>query len=167
MINIFDVITLIMFVLPICFGLRNGFFRMTLKVGAVILAGFLSKTLGHWIGEHWLSNLIMFPGNIDAELAAEVNAKLGIVVGVSVVFTVSFLLCNLFVRWISKRITKAMNSTWLDRLIGAAIGFAFAFIVMHIFGVLLHAFSVMLATQLPIEEFVLLMENSFIFKYFI
>ncbi len=166
MINLFDVITLLIFAIAISFGVRKGFLHMVLNLGSVIGASLLSKAFGPMLGERWLSNLVALPESVDPELVKTVNAKLGLVLGIVIVFGLAFLVFHLIAVWISKAVNKVMKTKLWDRLIGALVGFLLAFALMFVIGTFLHSFAVMIAASAPEADVVSMMDKSFIFKFF-
>lgn len=165
--NILDIITLIICAGAVIICAWRGFIKIALKLGAVVIAAVTAKFVGPIIGEKLFSDLIDAPDGMGAKLAGIFNSTLSSVIGTVLLFVVLFVVLRIFAGLLSKIITKMTHTTTVDRVLGAVFGLIAAAAFVFLFAEAVQIVATVAAFIDPDTELFTVMEDSFIFKYFL
>ena len=166
--NVFDIMTLSVFIVSVVICLWKGFLKTVLKLGAPVLAALGARFFGRPLGELLLPELIEKPpSGMSAATLERLNGTISSVVGTLLVFIVLFIAFRLLAGLLAKIVKKVTRTSVLDRAAGAVFGLLIGFAVAV---VLAEALEIVAAVGTFISpEFSLfeMMEDSMLFKYFI
>ena len=165
--NIFDIITLIVFLASVFICIWRGFLKTVIKLGAPVLAALGARFFGRSLGELILPELVKkSPSGMSASTLELVNSTISSIVGTLIVFVVLFIVFKLLAGIFAKIIKKVTHSSLLDRVTGAIFGLLIGFAVMVALAEALEIVAMVgtfISSDIALFE---MMEDSVLFKYF-
>lgn len=166
--NVFDIVTLAVFVVSVIICVWRGFLKTVLKLGAPVLAALGARLLGRSLGKLLLPDLIKKPpSGMSVDSLSRVNETIASIVGTVIVFVVLFIVFRLLAGLIAKIVKKVTKTSVLDRVVGAVFGILIAFAIMIVLAEALEIVATIgtfIYSEISLFE---MMEDSVLFKYFI
>ena len=165
--NIFDFITLAVFLVSVVVCTWKGFIKTLFKLGAFVIAAIVAKIFGDSIGELWFSDLISSSENaIGPAMLDKINESLATVIGTLIVFLIFYVVLRIIFSVVAKIVKKAVGITAADRILGAVFGVVLAFGFMFVFCEALRIAATVIAYVNPDVSLFEIVEESVVFKYF-